>query len=56
MATKAKEKTVSGKSGDAEIQFKCRLCGKEKPIQDMRTVTRFIPPLIVCQDCARTLR
>ncbi|MGD0794825.1 MAG: hypothetical protein ABR958_04430 [Dehalococcoidales bacterium] len=56
MAAKAKEKAESGKSGDKEIKFKCRVCGLEKPIQDMRTVTRFIPVLVVCEKCARTLR
>ena len=32
MATKAKEKTEGGKSGE-EIKFKCRVCGRERPIQ-----------------------
>jgi hypothetical protein len=56
MAAKAKEKGEAGKSREKEIYFKCRLCGKEKPLQDMRTVTRFVPVLVVCEDCARTLR
>jgi hypothetical protein len=56
MAVKAKGKAEAGKPGDAAIYFRCRLCGKEKPLQEMRTVTRFIPVLIVCQDCARILR
>lgn len=56
MASKAKDKIEGGKTGDTEIKFKCRLCEKEKPIQEMRTVTRFIPVLVVCQDCARALR
>jgi ribosome-binding protein aMBF1 (putative translation factor) len=56
MSVKAKGKAEAGKPGDAEIHFKCRLCGKEKPLQEMRTVTRFNPVLVVCEDCARTLR
>jgi hypothetical protein len=39
-----------------EITFLCRRCGKYKPIAEMRTVTRFVPVLIVCADCARALR
>ncbi len=38
------------------ITFLCRRCGKYKPIAEMVMVTRFIPALIVCQDCARELR
>jgi hypothetical protein len=56
MAEKVKVKGESGKSGDREIHFKCCLCEKEKPLQEMRTVTRFVPVLVVCQDCAKTLR
>ena len=56
MAAKAKEKPENIKPGEGEIKFKCRVCGKEQSIREMRTVTRFIPVLIVCQSCARTLR
>jgi hypothetical protein len=56
MAAKAKSKIETGKSETIKVTFKCRLCGKDKPIEDMRTITRFIPVLIVCQDCAKTLR
>jgi hypothetical protein len=56
MAAKAKEKGAAGKSGESGVHFKCRLCEKNKPIEDMRTVTRFVPVLVVCKDCARTLR
>lgn len=56
MAVKVKGKSEGGKSGDTEIKFTCRLCGKEKPIHEMRTVNRFVPALIACQDCARKLR
>jgi transcription elongation factor Elf1 len=39
-----------------EITFLCHRCGKHKPISEMVPVTRFVPSLIVCQDCARELR
>lgn len=56
MATKEKEKAEGGKAGDAEIKFKCRVCGRERPIHEMRTVTRFVPVLTACEECAKRLR
>jgi hypothetical protein len=56
MAEKNGEKVKVLRLAEMEICFKCQNCGREKPISEMRTVTRFIPVLIVCQDCARTLR
>jgi hypothetical protein len=56
MVAKAKDKVEAGKSGEIVVKFKCRLCEQEKPIKDMRTITRFVPVLVVCQDCAKTLR
>ena len=38
------------------IVFRCRRCGQAKPLTDMRSITRFLPVLIVCKDCARELR
>jgi hypothetical protein len=56
MAAKAKSKGETGKSETMEIKFKCRLCEKNKPLEDMRTVTRFSPVLVVCKDCAKIQR
>jgi hypothetical protein len=39
-----------------EITFLCRRCEMYKPLADMRTVTRFVPVLVVCKDCAKELR
>jgi len=55
MATKPKSKANDGSPKDTNFIFKCRLCGKEKPVEDMRTITRFNPVLLVCRDCARSL-
>ena len=44
------------KSKLKEITFYCSRCEKHKSITEMRTVTRFIPALLVCKDCARELR
>ncbi|MDD5127260.1 MAG: hypothetical protein PHR43_04065 [Dehalococcoidales bacterium] len=41
---------------EAKITFKCKVCGKQKNIEDMRTVTRFFPPLVVCPECERHVR
>lgn len=49
-------KTVKPKAPAPEVSFKCRRCGQQKPLSDMRSVTRFLPVLIVCKDCARELR
>jgi hypothetical protein len=44
------------KTEPREITFICRRCEQRKPLAEMRTVTRFVPVLVVCQDCARELR
>jgi hypothetical protein len=56
MAAKAKAKVDSGTPENTKVTFKCRLCEKVKPLDDMRTVTRFNPVLIVCSECNRTIR
>jgi hypothetical protein len=44
------------KEAGADVSFKCSLCGKEKPISDMKTITRFRPVVVVCRDCEKNLR
>jgi hypothetical protein len=56
MAAKTKGNAGAGKAETMAITFKCRLCEKDKPLEDMRTVTRFVPVLVVCRDCAKKLR
>jgi hypothetical protein len=55
MAEKTRSKAETGKTDSKKVIFKCSLCNKDKPIEDMRMVTRFIPAIVVCQDCAKTL-
>jgi hypothetical protein len=38
------------------ITFLCQMCQKQKPLAEMRLVTRFVPSLVVCRDCAKELR
>jgi len=52
--TKSAGKTK--KESMAEVMFKCRLCEKEKPISEMKLITRFRPVIVVCRDCESTLR
>jgi len=40
----------------AEITFKCCRCEAQKPISEMKIVTRFRPVIVVCQDCEKELR
>jgi transcription elongation factor Elf1 len=57
MTGKSSKATAGAKKPESrEITFLCRRCEKHKPISEMVTVTRFIPALIVCQECARELR
>jgi hypothetical protein len=41
---------------DREITFKCKYCGKNKPLEDMRRIDRFSPPLVACRECEKKLR
>jgi len=57
MAGKTSKATARAKKPEPrEVTFICRRCEKPKPLAEMRTVTRFVPVLIVCQDCAKELR
>jgi transcription elongation factor Elf1 len=56
MAGKSTKTAREKKTQNREITFLCRRCEKRKPITDMVTVTRFVPALIVCRNCARELR
>jgi len=38
-------------STQKSITFTCKFCGKPKPLEDMRILERFFPPLIACIDC-----
>jgi hypothetical protein len=55
-AEKAKITSKAHKPEGTEVTFKCRLCEKEKPIAEMKVVVRFRPPMVVCEECEKTLR
>jgi hypothetical protein len=42
-------------TGQRGIAFTCKFCGKPKPIEEIRVVKRFFPPLAICKDCWKLL-
>jgi transcription elongation factor Elf1 len=39
-----------------EITFTCPRCHKKNPLEDMRSITRFVPMIIVCKQCEKEIR
>ena len=39
-----------------DITFKCKYCGKDKPLDNMRMLTGFFPPMVACRDCEMKMR
>lgn len=39
-----------------DITFKCKYCGKTWPLDDMRTLSRFFPPVVACRECEKKMR
>jgi len=55
--TEKKDTTVKTRAKkQKEITFRCQRCEALSPLVDMRSVTRFIPVLIVCKKCEKELR
>ena len=54
--TLEKKQTEQSDKEAREVTFKCKYCGKHKPLDDMRTVDRYFPPVIACSECAEKLR
>ncbi|MGD1119248.1 MAG: hypothetical protein ABR886_07145 [Dehalococcoidales bacterium] len=55
-AESSKASPKAKKAEAAEVTFKCRRCEKEKPITEMKIITRFRPVMIVCQECEKEVR
>ena len=51
---KKEEDKTKGK-GPVKINFTCRCCERQKPIEEMRVITRFFPVLVVCQNCEKEM-
>ena len=52
--SKKSEKAKRQRSG--EITFKCQSCQRQKPLEEMRVVTRFFPMPVICRDCEKEMR
>lgn len=55
-AEESKGRSRAKKEQMAEVTFKCRLCEKEKPISEMKLISRFRPVVVVCRDCEKEIR
>ncbi|MBN1693630.1 MAG: hypothetical protein JW845_08780 [Dehalococcoidales bacterium] len=53
---KPRSETKSKKSAPKNVTFKCRLCEKQKPISEMKVITRFRPVIVICRDCEKGIR
>lgn len=51
-----KKETAAKTKKQPGITFRCRRCEALCPLEDMRSVTRFNPVLIVCKKCEKELR
>ncbi len=51
--TGAKATAKNAKIGT--IKFRCQWCQQERPLEDMVSLTRFSPVIIVCRSCARKI-
>ncbi|MDP2873414.1 MAG: hypothetical protein Q8P31_12875 [Bacillota bacterium] len=47
------EKKSPDAIGMKEITFKCKFCGKNKPVDELRILTRFFPRLVACRECEK---
>lgn len=50
-----KEAPKTKKKEPGAVIFRCQRCGKERPLEEMRTVTRFFPLMVVCRECEKEI-
>ncbi len=36
------------------VVFKCKICGAEKPIEEMKVYRQYFPFMVVCKECEKT--
>lgn len=51
-----KEVDNAEKKEGINVTFTCQCCNRVRPLKEMRSITRFVPVLIVCRDCEKALR
>ena len=43
-------------SENKEVTFKCKFCGKTKPLDEMRFPKGFSPTIVACRDCEKMMQ
>ena len=56
MSKDSKEAEKTKQAKPRKITFKCQSCGQHKLLDEMRSIKRFFPVLVVCQECERKIR
>ncbi len=56
MTTETVKRNQTEAKETREVTFRCKYCGRTWPLADMKTLTRFFPPLIACRDCAEKMQ
>jgi hypothetical protein len=55
MTTEA-EKGKPSETKAKKVTFKCKFCGKSRPLEEMVVLTAYFPPLIACRECEKKIR
>ena len=46
-----------GKGSKAKkVTFRCKVCEKSKPLDEMTVLTGYFPLIVVCRDCEKKMR
>ena len=56
MPTEMVKKEKAETKGTKKITFKCKFCETSKPVEEMRILARFFPPVVACRDCESKMR
>lgn len=51
-----REKAKTRKEESVEKTFSCQCCDQDKPLSELRVITRFFPLLVVCRECEEKMR
>lgn len=47
----AEKRALEVKEVKAEITFRCKICGKTRPLSQLRELKRFFPVVVACSEC-----
>lgn len=56
MAEKTQDAGKAKKKAAGAVMFRCQRCDQMAPLEDMRSVARFVPGLVVCKNCEKELQ